>query len=525
MWPVLGRTRRTTALVCAVAALAGTAACGADREAPRVARPSPPTTTSGSDTTAPRRTTTTTPTTAPTSTTTERRPARTTTTTERATTTSTATALESTTSTASTTPSTATTTGAAITTATTTTSQPADPAPTAPASTTAATASTSSTSTTTTLPVSPAWAAFDAELASRLIGRGDYAASVAVSVGGQLVHTAAFGVRVPPPPPLPADPAAPPPPVPGETPPPSDLAPPTMPAPVVPLEPAEPADRFRIASISKVITAIVVLQFVEAGRIGLDEPVGDRLVQQVGAVPVDPGVSAITVRHLLSHTAGFPSYQRTFFGGSVDSCPTVANLGLSRALSHAPGTYYEYSNLSYCLLGLLIEQLTGRPYADVVGSRLLQPLGIDGMRLAGTFDTTESEVVHPSIPGRNYMEVLGAAGSWVATPADIVKIVDSLDVTTPGFHPLKAETVELMRQGAPPPVVYKPDRWYGLGLIVYVDGAWGHTGTVENTHAMVLRRPDGVTWSVLVSGETPYDTEGLRRIFDESVAAAGVTFS
>jgi len=374
------------------------------------------------------------------------------------------------------------------------------------------------------VPVTPAWAAFDAELAARLIGRGDYAASVAVSVGGQVVHTAAYGVRVPPPPPLPAE-TPPPPPVPGETPPPSDVAPPPAPLPAAPAEPADPTDRFRIASISKVITAIVVLQFVEAGRIGLDEPVGDRLVQKVGAVPVDPAVSVITVRHLLSHTAGFPSYQRTFFGGSVDSCPTMANLGLSAALSHPPGTYYEYSNLNYCLLGLLIEQLTGRPYEDIAGSRLLQPLGIEGMRLAGTFDVTDTDVVHPSIPGRNYMEVLGAAGAWLATPADIVKIVDSLDVTKPGFHPLKAATVDLMRQPAPPPVVYKPDRWYGLGLIVYVDGAWGHTGTVENAHAMVLRRADGVTWSVLVSGETPYDTERLRQIFDESIAAAGVTFS
>ena len=154
--------------------------------------------------------------------------------------------------------------------------------------------------------------------------------------------------------------------------------------------------------------------------------------------------------------------------------------------------------------------------------RLLAPLGITGMRMAGTFDVAESEVVHPSGFGRNYMEVLGASGSWVASPSDVVAIIDSLDVAKPGFHPLKPATVELMRQPAPPPVVYKPDRWYGLGLIVFVDGAWGHTGTIENTHAMVLRRPDGVTWSVLVSGETPWNTDNLRRIFDEAIVASGV---
>ena len=73
--------------------------------------------------------------------------------------------------------------------------------------------------------------------------------------------------------------------------------------------------------------------------------------------------------------------------------------------------------------------------------------------------------------------------------------------------------------GAEPPV---RERWYGLGQIVYADGSWGHTGTVENTHAMALVRPDGVTWTILVSGEYPENTARLREIFDEAVGAAGI---
>ncbi len=80
-----------------------------------------------------------------------------------------------------------------------------------------------------------------------------------------------------------------------------------------------------------------------------------------------------------------------------------------------------------------------------------------------------------------------------------------------------------MRQPAAAPVIYRdPDQWYGLGLIMYADGAWGHTGTIENTHAMGLRRPDGITWSVLVNGEVPWESENLRQIFDEAIAAAGI---
>ena len=290
-------------------------------------------------------------------------------------------------------------------------------------------------------------------------------------------------------------------------------------------EEIEPGDRFRIASISKVITATVVLQLVEAGQIQLDGPVGEVLAAQVGATISDPAVAGITVRQLLSHTSGFGSYQRTFFGGQADSCPAAARVGLSAGLVGPPGTAYRYSNLNYCLLGLLVEQVAGRPYEAVVKDRLLAPLGIEGMRLAGTFDRDPAEVIHPSAPLRNYMEALGAAGSWVATPSDIVTIVDSLDPTKPGWHPLSPPLAELMRQPVPTVPYPNPDRWYGLGLMAFSDGSFGHTGTVESTHAMVVDRPDGVTWSVLVSGEYPWESGDLRGIVDRSLADAGIALS
>lgn len=371
---------------------------------------------------------------------------------------------------------------------------------------------------TTTIPPA-AWAAFDEALARRLIGSGNYAAGVAVARHGEIIHTAQFGNRVPPPPLPPAITTETAPVTSGST-----TTTTTLPA-GPPPEPIEPGDRFRIASISKVITAIVVLQLVEAGQLGLDEPVGARLAEQVGAAVVDPQIASITVRQLLSHTSGLPVYESTFFRARVDSCAAAAQYGLSRGLQAPPGTQYTYSNLNYCLLGLLVEDVAGRPYEAVVTDRLLTPLGISGMRLAATYDQDPEQVVHPSAPFRNYMEVLGAAGSWVATPADVVTIVDSLDVANEGFHPLSAEMVTLMRT----PVVTAdhpdPARGYGLGMMVFGDGFFGHTGTVENTHAMVVDRPDGVTWSILVSGEYPGDSGNLAGIFDRAAADAGVVFT
>ena len=352
-------------------------------------------------------------------------------------------------------------------------------------------------------------------LSSRLLGSGDFAAAVAVAVDGRIVHTGEFGYRVPPP----LQAAAPPPST-------ADATTSSTAAPGPDAEPIEPGDRFRIASISKVVTAIVVLQLVEAGQLGLDDPVGQRLAEHVEATISDPAVDSVTVRQLLSHTTGFPVNRRTFFGGGTDSCPAAAQQGLSASLSSPPGAAYRYSNLNYCLLGLLVEDVAGRPYEDVVTDRLLQPLGIEGMRLARTFDDDPAQVVHPSAPSRNYMEVLGAAGSWVATPSDVVRIMASLDPAMPGWHPLSPPMLELMRKPPTATLTYPTaGRWYGLGLMSFGDGSFGHTGTVENTHAMVVGRPDGVVWAVLVSGEYPWETNDLRSIFDRSLAEAGIVLS
>ncbi len=190
------------------------------------------------------------------------------------------------------------------------------------------------------------WAAFDASLNQSVLGGGSDAVSVAVAIDGEIVHTAAMGARVP------------------DT-----------------VDAADAADKFRIASISKPITAITVLQLVEEGLVGLDDPIGTIVADAVGVSAPSAGVADLTVRRLLTHTSGFAQYEGVFFRNQVGSCEEAAAVGVTRSLQ-GPG--YRYSNMNYCVLGLLIEQLTGQPYEQVVYERLLTPLGISGMRLAPT---------------------------------------------------------------------------------------------------------------------------------------------
>jgi D-alanyl-D-alanine carboxypeptidase len=321
------------------------------------------------------------------------------------------------------------------------------------------------------------WSAFDAGLERRL--GADQAVSVAVMIDGRIVHTGAFGERV------------------------------------AGGEPVEVTDRFRIASISKTITAIVTMRLVEQGVLTLDDPIGQVLIDHLGLTAPDPDAAGITVRELLSHTAGFPQHEGTFFSRGATSCTDAAVKGLSSGVSSGRG--YRYSNMSYCVLGILIEAVTGKAYERVVNEELLEPLGIAGMRMTSTYELGPDEVSHFPTPNRNFMEVLGAAGAWNATPSDLVTILDSLDHTTPGWKAVSAPTARSMRfrvdTGQPP-------GGYGLGLINYENDSWGHTGTIQNTHAMVLHQPDGMTWAITVAGGVPSNTGSLRSIVHAALADA-----
>lgn len=326
-------------------------------------------------------------------------------------------------------------------------------------------------------PNTTGWAEFDSAIDRRL--GGNQAFGVALMVDGQLVHEAAFGARV------------------------------------AGVESAGTTDRFRIASISKTITAIVVMQLVEEGLLTLDDPIGQTLIDHLALTSPDPDVAGITVRELLSHTAGFPQHEGTFFSRGATSCTDAAIQGLSSGVSSGNG--YRYSNMSYCVLGILIEAVTGMAYERVVDDRLLRPLDIGGMRMTSTYELGPDEVDHFPTPNRNFMETLGAAGSWNATPRDLVTILNSIDHSTPGWKAISAESARAMRfridTGQPP-------SGYGLGLINYDARTFGHTGTIQNTHAMVLNQDDGVTWAITVAGGYPSNTGNLRGIMRSALAEA-----
>ncbi|MFJ4644686.1 serine hydrolase domain-containing protein [Streptomyces bobili] len=158
-------------------------------------------------------------------------------------------------------------------------------------------------------------------------------------------------------------------------------------------------DKVRIGSITKVFVATVVLQLVAEGRVGLDEPVRRVLP---GLLP--PRFGTVTVTHLLNHTSGLPDhvgipdpktaeevFRHRFDHWTPQEWVATATHG---PLKFTPGTRQEYRGINYALAALVIEEVTGRPYGEVVAARLLRPLDLTRTVVPGDDPRIHGRHVH-----------------------------------------------------------------------------------------------------------------------------------
>jgi N-acyl-D-amino-acid deacylase len=300
-------------------------------------------------------------------------------------------------------------------------------------------------------------------------------------------------------------------------------------------EPVTPDALFRIASVSKPITAVAVLRLVEQKKLSLDDRAFDRLRKfplPEGA-DVDRRLKDITVAQLLHHTAGWdrdqsfdPMFRPKIIAEATDTPPPASSEAIIRymqrqPLDFTPGERYAYSNFGYCVLGRIIEAATEQPYEDAVRELVLKPARINDMRLGRTriADRPASEVryhddvegltesVFPDVKekvavpdGGFYLEALDAHGGWIASAADLVRFASAVEGR--GRHALlQPDTIRIMTGRPAPPIKTEEPNWYGLGWMVRSVKAegenWWHTGSLPGTMAILVRTHDGRAWAAL----------------------------
>jgi CubicO group peptidase (beta-lactamase class C family) len=138
---------------------------------------------------------------------------------------------------------------------------------------------------------------------------------------------------------------------------------------------------FSLASVTKVFTAVAVLQLAQAGRFSLD----DRLIAVMPTYPNKENGNKITIRHLLNHQAGLGNLFQKFAGADFENSPKAESflaLFAGDPLLFEPGTKTSYSNGGPLILGLIIEHVTGRSYEDYVGEHIFRSAGLKKSRFS-----------------------------------------------------------------------------------------------------------------------------------------------
>jgi D-alanyl-D-alanine carboxypeptidase len=260
-------------------------------------------------------------------------------------------------------------------------------------------------------------------------------------------------------------------------------------------------DRFRVGSVTKTFSAVVLLQLVDEGKLKLDHSVNSYLP---GLLP-DNG---ITVRHVLSHRSGLYDYTNDMFAQTVPGFESVRNkvfgyrdlvkLSLKKPRTNAPGAAYAYSNTNFVVAGMLIEKLTSHPVVAEYQNRIFKPLKL-----------SESFYVHPgtTIPGRHangYLtpDAAGAAVvdatkqtvSWAQSAGAIISTAHDLDTFYSALIRGKLMSAAQLTQMRKWTTVNSTTS-YGLGLrrrdLSCGVSVYGHTGTVQGYYTYAFTSKDG----------------------------------
>ena len=311
-----------------------------------------------------------------------------------------------------------------------------------------------------------------------------------------------------------------------------------------PSTPMTPGTIMRLASVSKLLTAIGVMRLQEQGKIFLETPVFGPygILNEYDTSIRDDNYYLMTVEHLLRHQGGF-HYRGAdvMFTGYHPDTGEFVREELRRPLAFTPGTWQQYSNFGYLLLSLVIEKASGMSYEEFMQKEVFEPCGCRGFRIAGNYlkDRLPGESMYFMQPdsepvtsfdgkyagvekcyGGNDITSLKGAGAWAGSAVELARVVSSINGLEGIEDILSADSIRKM-------TTWYDENTFSLGWVDTKDGEWTRTGSFSGTSALVKVFPDGETW-VLISNtsawrgskfsrNTSYLVKNLRRRFSSSL--------
>ncbi|MDX2135670.1 MAG: serine hydrolase domain-containing protein [Saprospiraceae bacterium] len=245
--------------------------------------------------------------------------------------------------------------------------------------------------------------------------------------------------------------------------------------------------QYRIGSITKVFTAVMIMQLVEEGKLGLDATI-DQWFLHI------PNAGKITVRHLLSHASGLHNFTDDADYEGYMTQPQTSDEMLERfaqlAPDFEPGTKNEYSNTNYVLLGYLIEKLDRRAYGASLQARIAVPLGLKRTAFGKKIDVENNQAEsyrmvdnHWAPESETDMSIPHGAGAIVSTPGDLCIFFEAL------FEG------KLLKQSSVQQMCYLKNG-YGMGIFqvpFHERRGWFHNGGIDGFQSNAVYFPDDKT--------------------------------
>lgn len=248
-----------------------------------------------------------------------------------------------------------------------------------------------------------------------------------------------------------------------------------------------PVTPFVSGSITKSFTALAVMQLVEAGKLGLDDPVSRHLKSFAGRP-----AGAITLRQLLSHTSGFSTFQgnRSRKDHTPDALAHRVNELADTTPAYAPETKWAYSNANYQVLGRVIEVVSGQTYQDYVATHILEPVGMTHSFVADGEIHDEIATGHRSWfgtkrPLAENRTVRGTApqGGIVASANDLARYLAVMMNGKDDVLSAKGKAAMMQPANAASP-------FYGFGWFLDAeDGTVSHSGNTPGCETLALMLP------------------------------------
>jgi len=268
----------------------------------------------------------------------------------------------------------------------------------------------------------------------------------------------------------------------------------------------------RLASVSKPITSVAIMKLIEQNKLKLSDKVfgnNSILGSNYGSKNLGSREKAVTVQQLLEHTAGGDAWDNntTPNGSDTWGAPMFQKKNLSqnkligwvlddRNPSHTPGTYYQYSNFGYCLLGRIIEKKTGKSYESYLRNNILNQCGISQMFIGADKKKNRKykEVVYYANDGDAYslqMQRMDSHGGWIASSVDLMRFMVHVDGETSKKDILKSSTINTMATSS-------SLSSYAKGWTVS-GGNWSHGGGMGGTSTFLKKMDNGISYVFLTN--------------------------